>query len=147
MVEIQNCSSFLLSFCMVATTKKVGANVAYFYESNHIRADASVVSFGTKVFWGQAWASPTSIMTTALAHGIMLSIYLSIHPSMYHLPRVCRTLIPEIYVRHEIHVHPEMLRVFQYYWCAHMHLQLHSIVLNNKDIWSYSCPPSSLRDR
>ena len=27
---------------------------------------------------------------------------------MYHLPRVCRTLVPEIRVR------PEMLRVFQY---------------------------------
>ena len=28
--------------------------------------------------------------------------------SMYHLPRVCRTLVPEI------HVHPEMLHIFWY---------------------------------
>ena len=28
--------------------------------------------------------------------------------SMYHLPRVCRTLVPEIHVR------PEMLHVFRY---------------------------------
>ena len=40
---------------------------------------------------------------------------------MYHLPCICRTLVPEICVR------PEMLRVFPVYWCAHMRdLQLHS---------------------
>ena len=43
-------------------------------------------------------------MTTAPARGIMLSIYVS----MYHLPRVCRTLVPEIHVR------PEILHVFRY---------------------------------
>ena len=43
-------------------------------------------------------------MTTAPTRGIMLSIYVS----MYHLPRICRTLVPEIRVR------PEMLRAFQY---------------------------------
>ena len=43
-------------------------------------------------------------MTTAPAHRIMVCIY----PSMYHLPRVFHTLVPEIRVR------PEMLRVFQY---------------------------------
>ena len=46
-------------------------------------------------------------MTTTLMCGIMASIYyVSIY--MYHLPRVCRTLVPEI------HVHPEMLHVFWY---------------------------------
>ena len=35
-------------------------------------------------------------------------IYVSIYLSMYHLPRVCRTLVPEI------RVHPEMLHVFRY---------------------------------
>ena len=39
-------------------------------------------------------------MTTAPVRGIMVCLY--------HLPRVCRILVPEVYVR------PEMLRVFQY---------------------------------
>ena len=43
-------------------------------------------------------------MKTAPKRGIIVSEYLS----MYHLPRICRTLVPEI------HVHPEMLRVFRY---------------------------------
>ena len=52
-----------------------------------------------------AWVSPTLIMTTALACGIILSIYVC----MYHLPCICHTLVPEIRVR------PEMLHVF---WCV-----------------------------
>ena len=38
----------------------------------------------------------------------MVCIYVSIYVSMYHLPHICRTLVPKI------HVHPEMLRVFRY---------------------------------
>ena len=69
---------------------------------------------------GRAWASPTLIMTMAPLRGIMVSIhvsfyvcmyvsiYLSIYLCLYHLPRVCRTLVPEI------RVCTEMLHVFQY---------------------------------
>ena len=50
---------------------------------------------------------------------------------MYHLPRLCRTMVPEIHVR------PEMLHVFLYtdvltcviYNCTQ---------LNSMDNWSYS---------
>ena len=38
---------------------------------------------------------------------------------MYHLPRVCRTLVPKIQVR------PEMLRVFQY-------IDMHTCVIYNE---------------
>ena len=48
--------------------------------------------------------SPTLIMTMAPMHGIIVSEYLS----MYHLPRICCTLVPENRVR------PEILCVFQY---------------------------------
>ena len=75
---------------------------------------------------GWAWACPTLIMTMALMHEII--IYLSI----YHLPRICRSLVPEIRVR------PKMHLVFSEYWCAYMHdLQW----LNSKDDWSYSHLP------
>ena len=75
---------------------------------------------------GWAWACPTLIMTMALVHEII--IYLSI----YHLPRICRSLVPEIRVR------PKMHLVFSEYWCAYMHdLQW----LNSKDDWSYSHLP------
>ena len=39
---------------------------------------------------------------------IYLSIYLSIYLCLYHLPCICRTMVPEI------HVHPKMLLVFRY---------------------------------
>ena len=54
--------------------------------------------------------SPTLIMTTASAHGIMACLY--------HLPHVCHTLVPEI------HVCPEMLHVFRYIYmltCVILH--------------------------
>ena len=56
---------------------------------------------------GRAWASPTLIMRTApweqhIDHENRIMVCL------YHLPRVCRTLVPEIHVR------PEMLHVFRY---------------------------------
>ena len=50
----------------------------------------------------------------------MVCIYVSIYLCMYHLPHVCRTLVPEF------HIHPKILRVF---WCWHAHvrdLKLHS---------------------
>ena len=51
------------------------------------------------------------------AHWIMVCIYLS----MYHLPRVCSTQVPEICVR------PEMLCI-PVHWHAHVHdLQLHAL--------------------
>ena len=51
--------------------------------------------------------------------------------SMYHLPRVCHTLVPEI------RVHPEMIHVFQYidvltcviYNCMHSTEQQRSLEL------------------
>ena len=56
----------------------------------------------------------------------MVSIYLSIYILyIYHLPRVCRTLIPEIRVR------PEMLRVFRY---IDVHAHVRDLqLLNSKD--------------
>ena len=56
-------------------------------------------------------------------------MYLSIYLSMYHLPHVCHILVPEIHVR------PEMLRVFRYidvftcmiYNCTQQ-LELHVLV-------------------
>ena len=54
--------------------------------------------------YGASLSEPTLIVTTASACKIMVCTYVS----MYHLPRVCRTLDPKIRVR------PEILRIFQY---------------------------------
>ena len=42
--------------------------------------------------------SPT-FHSTAPMHGKMVYIYVSIYLPMYQLPRICRTLVPEIHVR------------------------------------------------
>ena len=47
-------------------------------------------------------------MTTAPAWNNGIYMYVSIFLCMYHLPRVCHTLVPEIHVR------PEIIHVFQY---------------------------------
>ena len=52
----------------------------------------------------RACANPTLIMTMASASRIIVSIYLC----LYHLPHVCRTLVPKICA------HPEMLHVYLY---------------------------------
>ena len=60
------------------------------------------------------------------------AIYLSVYLSVYHLPRVCHTLVPEIRVR------PEVLRVFQYIDML-MCVVYNCIRLDSKaDNWSYS---------
>ena len=87
-------------------------------------------------YWGEPEWAPTLIMTMASARDIMLSIYLSIFLFMYRLPRVCRTLVPEIRVR------LEMLCVIRYIdmlTCIYNCTQL-----NSKDNWSYSCLLSRL---
>ena len=57
-------------------------------------------------------------MTTAPTRGIMVCIYLC----MYHLSRVCCTLVPKIYVC------PEMLLCIPVYWHAHVcDLQLYAL--------------------
>ena len=70
------------------------------------------------------------------------AIYLSMYVSMYHLPRVCCTLVPEI------RVHPEMLLVFRYidvltcviYNCMHSTEQQ----LNSKTTGATCCLPWTL---
>ena len=71
-------------------------------------------------------ASPTLTMTTAPTRRIMVYVY--------HLPRVCRTLIPEICIR------PEMLCVFWYIDMLTCVIYI-CIQLNSQDDWSYSCLP------
>ena len=51
---------------------------------------------------------------------------------MYHLPRICRTLVPEICV------HPEMLRILK---CSRAWFTTICTRMNCKDNWSYSCLP------
>ena len=51
---------------------------------------------------------------------------------LYHLPRVCHTLVPEICVR------PEIFRVFRYIDVL-MCVIYNCTQLNSKDDWSYSC--------
>ena len=51
-------------------------------------------------------ASPTFIMRTSSACGIVVCMYVCIYLSIYYLLRLCRTLVPEIRVR------PKMIRVF-----------------------------------
>ena len=53
---------------------------------------------------------------------------------LYHLPRVCHTLVPEI------HVHPEMLCVLRYIDVLTCVLCSYTL-LNSKDNWSYLCLP------
>ena len=65
-------------------------------------------------------------MTTAPAHGIMVCLY--------HLPRVCRTLVPKI------RVCPENAQGIPVYWRAHVHdFTTACTRLNSKEDWSYSC--------
>ena len=56
------------------------------------------------------WGEPEQAahLSWQQAHARNNGIYVSIFLCLYHLPRVCHTLVPEIRLR------PEMLRVFQY---------------------------------
>ena len=58
---------------------------------------------------------------------------------MYHLPRVCHTLVPEI------RVHPEMLRVFRYIGMLTCMI-CNCTRLNTKDDWSYSVSAMEIID-
>ena len=68
----------------------------------HVRYVISVMIIG----WAWVRQSPTLIMRTAPVRRI--TVCTCIYVSMYHLPRICHTLVPEICV------HPEILGVFRY---------------------------------
>ena len=75
------------------------------------------------MFVGWAWVSPTLIMTTAPAGGIMVCLY--------HLPNICRTLVPKIRVR------PEILCVFRYIVMLTYVIYMYNCT--QQEDWSYSC--------
>ena len=64
--------------------------------SAYIHSCRGDTNIATCLLLGWAWASPALIVTTAHVCGIIVC----------HLPRICRTLVPEI------HVCLEMLRIF-----------------------------------
>ena len=80
---------------------------------------------------GRAWASPALNVTTAFTCELMIPIYLSII-----LPRVCRTLVPEICACTSWNA-PCIL----VYWHALYNCMHSTAVLNSKDDWNYSCLP------
>ena len=79
---------------------------------------------------GASLSKPHIDCNNGLPHGIMVCMYLF----MYHLPHVCRTLVPEIRVR------PEMLFVFQYIDLL-MCVISTTALLNGKNDWNCSRLP------
>ena len=88
--------------------------------------DTKQAFFGHTYTYTHNWGEPHVDHDNSPTHGIMVYVY--------HLPRVCRTLIPEICIR------PEMLCVFWYIDMLTCVIYI-CIQLNSQDDWSYSCLP------